>query len=210
MYYIENGKRKDPLFAYAPYKYRVSVDAYQSLKHAKYYTLGVDIPFIANTPYRLNTFALLDENPNSMYFGIGEDSLDGLSYYDRNNRKNQKIFNAGYEERQRNLSYRRDSTIQNELPVVTDLKYNEFEASNNLWSFNLDRTFWGKFRFLTGLDFNRVRVKPYDGKWFVSGDPVFGETAFAPINSQIPTPRQKLSLLRMLREKKSSGQTAGK
>lgn len=209
LYYIENGKRTNPLFAYAPYKYRVSVDAYQSLKNAKYYTLGVDIPYIANTPFRLNTFAMLDENPNSMYFGVGEETLDGLSYYNRNNRRDRRIYNAEYEERQRNLSYRRDSRVAGELPIVTDTKYNEFEASNQLFSFNVDRTFWGKFRFLTGLDFNKVRVKPYDGRWFVSKDPIFGETNFPLINSEIPTPQAKTRLTEDAEGKRIIGSNGG-
>jgi len=194
LYYIENGKKKDPLFAYAPYKYKISLDVYQSLKNAKYYTLGIDLPYINNTPFRLNTFMVLDANPNAMYFGIGESSMNGLTYYDRNDINNQKNYNAGYEERQKNLSMRRKSNNLSEPPYVTDTKYNEYEAQGNLFSVNLDRTFWGKYRFLTGGDFYKVIIHPYDGKWFKAKDPIYGETNFPLINSEIPTPQSKTKL----------------
>jgi len=194
LYYTENGKKKDPLFEYAPYKYKISTDVYQSLKSAKYYTLGIDLPYINNTPFRLNTFMILESNPNAMYFGIGESSMNGLSYNDRNDSSNQKIYNANYEERQRNLSYRRKSNRTNEPPYVTDTKYNEYETSNNLFSINVDRTFLGKYRFLTGVDLSKIIVNTYDGKWFKSKDPYFSDTPFPIVNSEISTPQSKTKL----------------
>lgn len=193
-YYTENGKKTDPLFEYAPYKYKISTDVYQSLKSAKYYTLGIDLPFIYNTPFRLNTFMVLETNPNAMYFGIGESSMNGLSYNDRNDVSNQRVQNANYEDRKQNLSYRRKSNNANEPPIVTDTKYNEYETSGNLFSFNVDRTFLGKFRFLTGADVYKITVRTYDGKWFRSKDPYFSDTPFPLLNSEISTPQSKTKL----------------
>ena len=42
-YFIENGKKTNPLFAYSPYMYRIAADVYQSSVGAKYYGAGIDL-----------------------------------------------------------------------------------------------------------------------------------------------------------------------
>ncbi|MDX1961005.1 MAG: DUF5982 domain-containing protein [Leptospiraceae bacterium] len=205
-YYFENGKKTEALFAYAPYKYRVGLDVYQSFKNAKYYAVSLDIPFVANTPYRINTFLVNDVNPKALYFGVGESTLEGLNY---KNRYGETIYNANYAEREENLSYRRKSKRASEGEYVTDTKYNEYSSNTTVFSLNLDRTVFGKFRVLLGADFSKISIETYDGKWFKSKDPIFGETKFPLINSEINTPNSKTKLTEDFEAGKINGYKGG-
>ncbi|MCH8545203.1 MAG: outer membrane protein assembly factor [Cryomorphaceae bacterium] len=69
---FNNGNRNDPFFAYTPYRqrYKVSVWAAENGKIAA--KLGADIPYIFNTKWRFRSTFSFADNPNKLYFGMGE------------------------------------------------------------------------------------------------------------------------------------------
>lgn len=208
-YYIENGKKSNPLFAYSPYLYRVSVDYYQSSVGAKYYGAGIDLPFFRDTPYRINLYGFYDRNLRGQYFGVGESTLKPLSYHPRNDASQPLITNAEFDKREEALSYRRPNRTALGSDYVTDQRYNEYDAENSGFTLNVDRTFWGAFRFALGADVSRMIVRAYDGKIMKAKDPYFGETDFSFINVILPTPNAKTKLTEDKEAEKINGYTGG-
>jgi len=208
-YYIQNGKKTNPLFAYSPYVYRVSIDYYQSSVGAKYYGAGVDLPFFKDTPYRINLYGFYDRNLRGLYFGIGESTLNPLSYHPRNDSSQPIITNANYAEREEALSFRRPARTNSGTEYVTDQKYNEYDAENSGFTLNFDRTFWGAFRFALGADAYRMIVRTYDGKIIKAKDPFFGETDLSSINVILTTPNAKTKLTEDKESEKINGYNGG-
>jgi hypothetical protein len=208
-YYIENGKKTNPLFAYSPYVYRVSVDFYQSSVGAKYYGAGIDLPFFRDTPYRINLYGFYDRNLRGQYFGVGESTLKPLSYHPRNDPSQPLVTNAEFDKREEALSYRRPGRTARGSDYVTDQRYNEYDAENSGFTLNVDRTFWGAFRFALGADVSRMIVRAYDGKIMKAKDPYLGETDFSFINVILPTPNAKTKLTEDKDAEKINGYTGG-
>ena len=204
-YFIENGKKTNPLFAYSPYKYRIATDIYQSSVGAKYYGAGIDLPFFRDSPYRINFYSFYDRNLRALYFGVGETTLQPLSYHPRNDDSQPTQTNAEYDKREDALSYRRPGRTASGYEYVTDQRYNEYEGENSGFNLNLDRTFWGAFRFALGTDVSRMIIRSYDGKISKAKDPYFGETDFSALNVVLPTPNAKTKLT----EDKDAGKING-
>lgn len=99
-----------------------------------------------------------------MYFGVGETTLQPLSYHPRNDDSQPTQTNAEYDKREDALSYRRPGRTASGYEYVTDQRYNEYEGENSGFNLNLDRTFWGAFRFALGTDVSRMIIRSYDGK----------------------------------------------
>ncbi len=208
-YFIENGKRSNPFFEYAPYQYRVTADLYQSSTNAKYYGAGIDLPFFKNSPYRISLYGFYDKNLRTQYFGVGEETLKPLTYYPRNDDSQPLMNNADFSEREEAMSYRRKSRRANEAPIVTDRFYNQYKAEQSAITTTVDRIFWGKFRFALGIDIFKTVIKTYDGRWVKSKDPFYGETAFPAINVDIPTPNSVTKLTEDNDAKKITGVRGG-
>lgn len=72
-----NGKRSQPSFAYAPYKYYIFLQAGGFLRESRYFRAFYDMPWIANRPYRLTMrFSFRDEG-QGQFWGVGERYLHG-------------------------------------------------------------------------------------------------------------------------------------
>src|ERR1700756_4027988 len=91
-----NGKRSDPFFEYTPYRAELTVALFNTTRSAREAKLGLDVPYIFNTKWRLRTEAAYEINPNFLYFGVTEKSLEPLSYYPDNNTVNPIVNNASY------------------------------------------------------------------------------------------------------------------
>ncbi|HMV40968.1 MAG TPA: DUF5982 domain-containing protein [Leptospiraceae bacterium] len=193
-YFTQNGKKNNPLFAYAPYVYRVTADIYQSSVGARFYGAGVDLPYFQNTPFRISLYGFYDRNLRSQYYGVGESTLHPLSYHPRNDDSQPLVTNAEYSQREEAISFRRPGRVLNGPTYVTDQKYNEFDAENSGFFVNIDRTFWKVFRFAVGADGYRMIVRPCDGQIVKAKDPFWGETDFSNLNVVLPTPNAKTKL----------------
>ncbi len=75
---FNNGRRDDPFFAYTPYRqrYQLSLWAAQNGKVAG--SLRVDMPYVFDTRWRFRARFSFADNPNKLYFGIGESTLANL------------------------------------------------------------------------------------------------------------------------------------
>ena len=83
-----NGNKKDPFFAYTPYRAELDVDLSITTRLQREARVALDVPYIFNTKWRLRAEAAYEVNPNLLYFGITEQSLKPLSYYPNNNPSN--------------------------------------------------------------------------------------------------------------------------
>ena len=174
-----------------------------------WYGAGIDLPFFKDTPYRINLYGFYDRNLRGQYFGVGESTLKPLSYHPRNDVSQPLITNAEFDKREEALSYRRPNRSALGSDYVTDQRYNEYDAENSGFTLNVDRTFWGAFRFALGADVSRMIVRAYDGKITKAKDPYFGETDFSFINVILPTPNAKTKLTEDKEAEKINGYNGG-
>jgi hypothetical protein len=75
---FNNGKKEDPFFAYTPYRQRFKVSLWAAENGKIAANIGVDIPYIFNTKWRFRTTFAFADNPNKLYFGMGEERLAAL------------------------------------------------------------------------------------------------------------------------------------
>jgi outer membrane protein assembly factor BamA len=149
---IFDGKKRDPFFAYTPYRKKLDVALFNTSRQQREVSLKLDVPYIFNTKWRLRASASYEVNPNLLYFGITERSLNSL-----------KKLSA------------MDSIP---VPPFTGNKYKDYDASltGNNFNYNrytkqeivanisMERSFIdGKLRLLAGYEIGRVNSKPFDG-----------------------------------------------
>lgn len=86
-YLYFDGVRRDPLFAYTPYRHRFFVQAYATTGGYQQHALSYDGVYLADTPLRLRVATTFERNTNANYFGVGEATLGRLCFaghcYDR-------------------------------------------------------------------------------------------------------------------------------
>ena len=75
---IFDGKKSDPFFAYTPYRKKLDVALFNTSRQQREVSLKLDVPYIFNTKWRLRASAAYEVNPNLLYFGITERSLNSL------------------------------------------------------------------------------------------------------------------------------------
>ena len=80
VYYFENGKRTDPLFAYTPYMHRVFAQAFASSGGVQYHWLDYDAPYLFGSQFRLRAAFEFQQNIRQNYFGVGARSQQPLSF----------------------------------------------------------------------------------------------------------------------------------
>jgi hypothetical protein len=73
-----NGKRTDPFFEYTPYRTKLDIVLFNSTKAQREFAFKFNVPYIFNTKWRLRTEGKYEVNPNLLYFGLTEQSLDKL------------------------------------------------------------------------------------------------------------------------------------
>ncbi|WP_167884368.1 Omp85 family outer membrane protein [Leptospira ilyithenensis] len=206
-YMYNNGKKTDPLFEYTPYRLRFFAQYFNTNKNAQYHQLSLDMPFIADTKWRLRADAFLTITPTTLYFGLGENSLKPLSYLDRNQSDGRLIQNASYMDQERNLTYFRpgmpsDSVMfggrnYSGIPsgqgyLVTDRMYNRYQIETPMATASAERSYvGGTVRLVTGLKFSNNIVHTYDGKLIQGKDPLLGGD---PLNYGAEVPNGKTRL----------------
>ncbi|MEN3040389.1 MAG: DUF5982 domain-containing protein [Bacteroidia bacterium] len=67
-----NGRRSDPTFAYAPYRYYLFAQVGGFVKGSRYARLFYDMPWITYRPYRLTLRLSYREEDQGQFWGIGE------------------------------------------------------------------------------------------------------------------------------------------
>ncbi|RME92128.1 MAG: peptide-binding protein [Candidatus Hydrogenedentota bacterium] len=78
VYFFQNGKKEDPLFAYTPYRHRLFAQFFQTTGGWNYHTIDYDAPYFLDSLFRLRAALVYEKNTNARYFGVGNDTLHNL------------------------------------------------------------------------------------------------------------------------------------
>ncbi|MHB8259030.1 MAG: Omp85 family outer membrane protein [Bacteroidia bacterium] len=154
-----NGKKSDPLFNYTPYKAKLSLLAFNTTKSQNEIVLGLDMPYIFNSKWRLRMEGIYENDPNMVYFGITEKSLGtlvnpqtGVGYADYN--KYKQSLSGNYK------------------------NYNLYTEKNDvMMDVSAERSFFeSKVRTIVGLRYANIGIVPYGGNSFLENDFLAGRT----------------------------------
>lgn len=141
-----NGKRSDPFFAYTPYRAVINVAAFVTTKLQREIAVGLDVPYIFNTKWRLRTDFSYEVNPNLLYFGIDENSLYPLSYYPDDDSSQTMVSNATYKQYNNNLT-------------GGSKFFNTYTKDEITYNLSMERSFCqGKIRLLAGYEIAYVGI----------------------------------------------------
>ncbi len=146
-----NGKKSDPFFAYTPYRAELKLAVFITNKAQKELRLGVDIPYVANTKWRLRGEAAYSVDPNQLYFGVTEKSLKALSYGTVNN--------ASFKDYENSLTGNRAF-------------YNTYTKTEAVLNVSGERSFYeGRIRLLIGYEIAQIDIStPHNDSSFVRSD----------------------------------------
>ncbi|TGK00424.1 peptide-binding protein [Leptospira selangorensis] len=190
-----NGKKEDPFFEYTPYKFRIYAQYFNTTKQRQYQDVAFDAPYVFGTQWRLRGEGVYDANPNTLFFGLGESSLQTLSYTDRNQDGGSVFTNATFADQQRNLAYTRpggpgdpvdvNGSVYNGFPAqngfrVTDSQYNRYNLISPTAMLSGERSYvGGTVRLVAGLRMSQNIVRAFDGTLANATDPILGDSPFS-------------------------------
>jgi outer membrane protein assembly factor BamA len=154
-----NGKRSDPFFEFTPYRAEITLALFNTTKNAREIKLGIDVPYIFSTKWRLRAEAAYEINPNFLYFGITEKSLEPLSYHPNNDTAQPLKKNADYPDYEKNLVGNRSF-------------YNTYTKTEAVLNISGERSFMeGKMRLLAGYEIANINISsPLNDSSFVHKD----------------------------------------
>jgi len=155
-----NKKKPDPFFEFTPYRHKVSAEFFIYQNGRIKYAINYDAPYIFNSKFRLRADAVLWEDPDAQYWGIGQSSLNKLSFRDKRN-GGVATFNKlhDYEE---NLAI---AELGEDGMYYNDFHYNSLVQREQLYNLLLERTFLeGRLRFMFGYEALFTRFESFKGK----------------------------------------------
>ncbi|TGN19736.1 Omp85 family outer membrane protein [Leptospira idonii] len=167
-----NGTKDSGSFEYTPYEYLISAGAYKTTRNTQSYFLTLDAPYFLDTPYRIKAFVGYDSNLHNQYFGLGESSLQPLSYLERNQPDGRMHRNASYSDFESGNSYITSRGYGRE--AVSTQRNHEYQFQTTYAQFFLDKTIFKVFRIWGGSEVSNNIVRRYDGTWTKAKDPYFG------------------------------------
>ena len=154
-----NGKKTDPLFEYTPYREKISLSVFNTTKNQNEVVLGLDVPYIFNSKWRVRVESIYENDPNMLYFGVSEKTLQGLI-----NPQSGASFSS-YDDYKNSLT----GNYKN---------YNRYTQKNNI-TLNLSGEysfFQGKMRAVVGYRFADIHSNPYAGQSLLQTDFLIGTT----------------------------------
>lgn len=153
-----NGKKTDPFFAYTPYRACIDLVLFNTTRNQREFMLKLDVPYIFNTKWRLRLEGGYEENPNHLYFGNTEKSLQGLSYYPNNDSTRTIIHNATYNNYEKSL-------------IGVNTYYNNYRKKEGVLNVSMERSYLdGKFRFLLGYEVAYVNFTSFKGNSLIQNE----------------------------------------
>jgi hypothetical protein len=170
-----NGKRSDPFFAYTPYRAELKVAVFITNKSQKELRLGLDIPYIGNTKWRLRTEAAYSVDPNQLFFGVTEKSLDPLSYSPGNNPSNGIVNKASFKDYENSLTGNKTF-------------YNTYTKKEAVINISGERSFFdGKVRLLIGYEIAGINIStPLNDSSFVHSEYLAGHISCRQVSYMTP------------------------
>lgn len=167
-----NKTSDDPFFAYTPYRHRLSTELFVFENGRVRYALQYDAPYFLNTKWRMRADAVLWEDPEAQYWGIGRESLNPLQFTDKRTGA-PRTFNKvnDYED---NLALALEGANDE---LYTDLFFNNLIQREQLYNLLFERTFWkGKGRFMFGYEALFTQFESYKNRRIDEAiDPQTGE-----------------------------------
>ncbi len=153
-----NGKRSDPFFAYTPYRKRLDVVLFNTTKSQRELMLKLDIPYIFNSKWRLRVEAGYESNPNLLYFGNTEQTLNRLQYF-QNGDSSHAI--------QNDLKYK---DYEGSLTGINE-NHNRYTKEEYIFNISAEHSFWdSKLRLLGGFELADFTITPFSGNSLLKND----------------------------------------
>jgi outer membrane protein assembly factor BamA len=153
-----DGKRSDPFFAYTPYRARIDVTLFNTTRNQREATVMLDVPYIFNTKWRLRLEAGYEKNPNLLYFGNTEKTLQPLSYFPNGDSLKPVVHDASY------------ANYQNSLTGPNSF-YNTYIKEEYVLNVSVERSFMeGKLRALIGYEVAQVNISTFKGNSLLQND----------------------------------------
>lgn len=151
-----NKTKDDPFFEYTAYRHMISAEFFFFQNGRIRYSLNYDAPYIFDTKWRLRADAVLWEDPEAQYWGIGRSSLNPLEFVDKQTGQN-RIFNNVHEY-EKNLA-------RLDVNGRTDVNFNSIIQREQLYNVLGERVFaGGKGRFMFGYEMLFTSFESYAGK----------------------------------------------
>lgn len=156
-----NKDKDDPFFEYTPYRHKISAEIFFFENGRIRYETRYDAPYIFDTPWRLRADAVLWEDPNAQYWGMGQSSLEPLRFLDKETNQMRDWSNVNeYEE---NLAL---ATQDSDGIYRTDFHYNQFIQREMLFNLLGERVMMGgKLRLMFGYEALFTSFESYGGKF---------------------------------------------
>jgi hypothetical protein len=149
--WFDNGPADSPFFAYTPYRRRLVVAAAGSTGGSTRGLIGYDLPYAADSPWRIRTAVVAQQNQFENYFGVGASTLGPLTYPG----STQKFYNFD--------EY--TDALNRKVNGQTWARYNQYRRTEGLAVVTVERDYCGGLlRPQAGFQFSHVRVHDYSGE----------------------------------------------
>lgn len=176
LFLYQNRDKFDPFFYYTPYRYRVNTEFFVFENGRIRGAVQLDVPYIFDTKWRLRADAVVWEDPNAQYWGIGRNTLDPLTFADKSGGQYgpARQFNTvnSYED---NLAL---AVPGQDGRFTTDYHYNQFIQQEQLYNVLVERVaMGGRLRFMFGYEALFTHFTDYTGN--------IAEEAFLPDGTEV-------------------------
>jgi len=160
VFLLLNGKKEDPFFPYTPYRHKVGLNFFIFENGRVRYALNYDSPYLFNTKWRLRADAVLWEDPEAQYWGIGSENLRRPLRF-RDKRKGYERDFHRMDDYETNLEL---AELGADGEYYTDVNYNHMIQREQLYNLLAERTFMGgKLRLMFGYEALLTSFSSYGG-----------------------------------------------
>jgi hypothetical protein len=174
-----NKDKDDPFFEYTPYRHKLSAEFFIFQNGRIRYETRYDAPYIFDSPWRLRADAVLWEDPNAQYWGMGQSSLDPLFFLDKATGQSRDWSSVNDYEDNLGLALMDSNGVYR-----TDFHYNQFLQRELLFNLLGERVMMGgKLRLMFGYEALFTSFQSYGGKIAEEAFTLDGEEVDA-INNQ--------------------------
>lgn len=163
VFFFQNKTKDDPFFYYTPYRYSVNTEFFIFENGRIRAAVNLDVPYIFNSKWRLRADAVIWEDPNAQYWGIGRESLQRLTFAD-------KATGADGPIRQFNRVKEYEENLSIAVPgdggrLQTDTHHNQFIQRELLFNALGERVeMGGKIRLMFGYEALFTAFEDYTGR----------------------------------------------
>jgi hypothetical protein len=167
---IDNGRRSDPLFAYTPYRRKLTIRAYNTSEEQRELALTLDIPYVRGTRWRLKVDAVAGTTPAKLYFGLTEATLGPLALPSDPSRTFPTY--TAFDDARRTAR----AGGSGEATLVSDALSNRFGEDELMLNVKADRAMGasGRWRLLLGYEIQRLDYRTFEGQQVTATDPATG------------------------------------